>query len=107
MFHIVVLKKDTFQVVDDNIDSPVGGVPQLSVVASSRRNDLSFNHRLIKIGEWSLLRSLLNGCMEHSFPMFLNCLGHSFHRGQWLVYGQRDGYPVIPAATLLLGKALF
>ena len=39
--------------------------------------------------------------------MLLNRLSQSFHRGQRLVYGQRDGYPVIPATALLLGKALF
>ena len=42
VFHVVVLKKDTFQVVDNNIDGSIGGVPQPGVVAPPWCNNLNF-----------------------------------------------------------------
>ena len=39
MFHIVILEKDAFQIVEDDLDSPVGGIPRLGVMASSWRHN--------------------------------------------------------------------
>ena len=35
MLHVVVLKKDTLQIVEYHLDGPVGGIPQSSIIASS------------------------------------------------------------------------
>ena len=51
MLHVVVLKKDTLQIVEYHLDGPVGGIPQSSIIASSGSDDLDLNHSLIKIGE--------------------------------------------------------
>ena len=91
MLHVAVLKKDTFQVVYNDVYGPIGGIPQPNVVAPSRRNDFNLNHGFIKMGERFLPGRFLNSCVEHSFPVFLNRLSLSFHRGQRLVYGQRNG----------------
>ena len=51
MLHVVVLKKDAFQIVEHYLNCPVRGIPQSGVVTPFGGDDLDFNHCLIKIGE--------------------------------------------------------
>ena len=50
MLKIIVPKKDAFQVIDYQIDSPVRGVPHLCVVRSPGCGNLDGYHRLLKFG---------------------------------------------------------
>jgi len=68
MLHVIVLKKDPFQVVEDNLDRPVGGVPYLSVVAPSGSNDLDFHEGFFKMGKlFELVMILLGFCVLFAF----------------------------------------
>ena len=67
MLHIVVLKEDALQVVDDDVDSPVGGVPQPGVVSPPRGDDLQLHHRFFKMWERPL-----TGCLPDGRQRFLN-----------------------------------
>ena len=35
MLEVIVIEKDALQVVDDHIDGPVGGIPDLLIIGSS------------------------------------------------------------------------
>ena len=39
MFEVIVVKEDALQIVDDHIDCPVGGVPDLFVISAPGRPD--------------------------------------------------------------------
>lgn len=40
MIHVVILKKDTFQVVENDLDSPVGGIPYLGIITTLDGTDI-------------------------------------------------------------------
>ena len=58
VLHVIVGEKDTFQVVEDDLDSPVGGVPNFCVVAAPGCGDTDLHHGLLKVRERPLLRCL-------------------------------------------------
>lgn len=51
MLHVVVLKKDTLQIVEDDLDSPVGGIPHLGVIASSWSHNPDHYKGFFEIGQ--------------------------------------------------------
>ena len=48
MLDVVIPKKDTLQVVDDDVDGPVGCVPDIRVVCPARRDKTHFIMKLKK-----------------------------------------------------------
>lgn len=85
VLHVIVGEKDTFQVVEDDLDSPVGGVPDFCVIAAPRRGDVDFHHGLLKARERPPLRCLPKGGVHHVYPVFLH------RRRQFLLGGH--GFP--------------
>ena len=64
MLHVFVMEKDAFQIVDDDVDGPVGGVPYLGVVGAPRRDDFDLDEGFFKIGQRFFLPRL-SGCRLH------------------------------------------
>mgnify|MGYP007025278583 CR=1 FL=1 len=50
-WQVVVLKKDTLQIIEDDLDGPVGGVPQPGVVTPSGCDDFYLHKRFFIIRE--------------------------------------------------------
>ena len=79
MLQVVILKEDTLQVVDDDIDGPVGGIPQPGVVAPPGGNYLDLYERFFKVWKRALPGRLPDGRMECRLPVFLDGLGQLLH----------------------------
>ena len=107
MLHIVILKKDSLQVVNDHIDGPVGDVPQAGIVTSSRGDDLQLHERLLEMWEQALPGRLFGGPMDHRFSVFLDGLRQPFHSGQGLPNSQGDFATTICSSGHLLDKWFF
>lgn len=67
VFHVIVFKKGTLQVIDDNVDGPVGGIPHLGIVISPGGNNLDLNGRFFKIWERTLPGRLRNSAWIIAF----------------------------------------
>ena len=50
MLEVIVIEKDTLQVVDDHIDCPVGGVPDFAVIGAPGCGDPDVNMAFSKRG---------------------------------------------------------
>ena len=74
MLEVIVIEKDTLQVVDDHIDGSVGGVPNLAVIGSPGCNDPDVNMGLFKARDTDLCL-LGDGLVDHPGPMFFQCAG--------------------------------
>lgn len=105
MLQVIILKKDTLQIVDDDIDGPVGGVPQPGVVAPSGGDNLDFYERFLKARERALPGCLPDGRMECGLPVFLDGLGQLLHGRQRFMDGQHNRGPAVPPAASFLGEA--
>ena len=69
MLKVIVIEKDTLQVVDDYIDGPVGSIPDLSVIGSSGGSDPDVNMGLFKARNADLCL-LGNGLVDQPGPVF-------------------------------------
>ena len=49
MLEVIVIEKDTLQVVDDHVDCPVGSIPNLAVIGSPGCGDPDVNMGLFKV----------------------------------------------------------
>lgn len=79
VLHIVVTEKDALQVIENNLDRPVGGVPHPRVIAAPRRDDLNLYERFFKIRQRFLRRRVRDRRMEHGLPMLLGRLRQLLH----------------------------
>ena len=102
MLQVVVLKKDALQVVDDDIDRPIGGVPQPGIVTPPGGNNLDLHERFFKVWKRALAGRLFDSRMERGLPVLLDGLSQPLYGRQRLINGQRDsGLAVFPAAPFL------
>ena len=101
MLDVIIPKKDALQVVDDDIDSPVGCIPDICIVRPARRDYGDFDHRLLEVRQQSLPRSFVYRIVDHGFPVFLNRLRQPLHRMQRLVDGEGDDLSVIMTAAVV------
>ena len=51
MFEVIVIEKDTLQIVDDHIEAAVGGVPDLGIVGAPGCIDPDHHEGLFKVGD--------------------------------------------------------
>ena len=64
MLKVIVIEKDTFQVVDDHIDGPVGSIPNLAVIGSPGCGNADMHMGLFKVRDTDL-------CLQLSFCTIL------------------------------------
>ena len=83
MLKIIVVKKDTLQVVDDHIDCTVGGVPDPFIIGTPRYSDPYQHEGLLKIWQTGLA-FLGDGIMDHLDPVLLHIAGQFLPCRQWL-----------------------
>ena len=69
MLEVIVIEKDTLQIVDDYIDGSVGGVPDLAIIGSPGCSDPNVNMRLFEIGNADSCL-LGDGLVDHPGPVF-------------------------------------
>ena len=74
VLEVIVVKKDTLQVVDDHIDRPIGRVPNLAVVCSPGGGDTDMHMGLFKVWDTGLC-FLGDGFVNHLDPVFLHFTG--------------------------------
>ena len=89
MFKIIVLEKDSFQIVDNHIDGPVGGVPNLCVVGSPGCVDADQHEGFLKIRDAGLGLPG-NGFVDHPNPVFFYRSGQLLEAWQRLRNQQSD-----------------
>ena len=89
MLEIIIIEKDTLQVIDDHIDGPVGGVPDLGIVGSSGGIDPDQHKSLFKVGDTGLTFSG-NFLVDFSDPMIFQRTGQFLSCRQRLRDHQRD-----------------
>ena len=71
---VIIVKKDTLQVIDDHIDNPVGSVLYLAVVYSPGCGDPNMHMGLFKVRDAGFC-FLGDGFMDHCNPVFLHFTG--------------------------------
>ena len=81
MLKIIVIKKDTLQVVDDHIDGSIGGVPDPFVVGALGCPDSYQYEGLLKIWQTGLA-FLGDGIVDHFDPVLLHIAGLFLPRRQ-------------------------
>ena len=64
MLKVIVIKKDTLQVVDNHIDCPVGSIPDLAVIGATGCGDADVNVSLFKARDTDLCL-LSDGLVDH------------------------------------------
>ena len=69
MLEVIVIEKDTLQVVDDHVDCPVGSIPNLAVIGSPGCGDPDMNMGLFKARDTGLCL-LGDGLVNHPGPVF-------------------------------------
>lgn len=74
MLEVIVIKKDTLQIVDDHIDCPVGGIPDLAVIGPPGCGDADVDMGLLEIGDADLCL-LGDGFVDHPSPVFFHSSG--------------------------------
>lgn len=74
MFKIIVLEKDAFQIVDNDIDGPVGGIPDFGVDRAPGGMDADQHEGFFKVRDGGL-GLLGNGLVDHPNPVFFYCSG--------------------------------
>ena len=60
MLEVIVIEKDTLQIVDDHVDCPVGGIPNLAVIGATGCGDPDVNMGLFKARDMMIRSSLLS-----------------------------------------------
>ena len=66
VLQIIVPEKDAPQVIDNEVDRPVAGIPELVVIAATRRGDLDLYEGPVKPRKSFLHCRLLNRSMDHT-----------------------------------------
>ena len=108
VLQIIVGKEYAFQVVENDLDGPVGGIPYLRVVTTAGGGNEDLYHGLLKMRERSLFCRLPKCGAHHVYPVFLYCRCQFFLGGQGLLNRKRDGLalmrilddPNIPSPSL-------
>ena len=72
MLKVIVIEKDTLQVVDDHVDGPVGGIPDLAIIGPSGCGDADMNMGFFKARDADFCL-LGNGFLDHPGPVLFNC----------------------------------
>ena len=78
MFKIIIPEKDTFYIIDDQIDCPIRGIPHPLIFRSSWCCDLNHHHCFLKFGNAGNA-FLLDCIVDHCCPVFLYRTGQLFH----------------------------
>ena len=69
MLEIIVIEKDTLQVVNDHVDCPVGSIPNLAVIGATGCGNPDMNMGLFKARDTGLCL-LGDGLVNHPGPVF-------------------------------------
>ena len=86
MLEIIVVKKDALQIVDDYIDCPVGGVPDLFVISAPGCPDPDQHEIFFEL--WKTGFDFMgDGFVDHPDPVLLHIAGQLLPCRQ----GFRDG----------------
>ena len=91
MLEVIVIEKDTLQVVDNHIDGSVGGVPDLAVIGPPGCGDTDVNMSLFIAGDTDLCL-LGDGFVDHPGPVFFHGTGQFLQSRQRLRYHQADHF---------------
>ena len=94
MLEVIVIEKDTLQIVDNHIDCPVGGVPNLPIVGSPECGDSDVNMGLFKARDADLCL-LGDGFVDHACPVFFHNSGQLFEPWQRFWDHQADNAIII------------
>ena len=89
MLKVIVIEKDTLQVVDDHVDGSVGSIPNLAVIGSPGCNDPDVNMGLFKARDTDFCL-LGDGLVDHPDPVFFQGTGQFLQPRKWLRYHQAD-----------------
>ena len=74
MLEVIVIEKDTLQVVNDHIDGPIRGVPDLLVIGTPGCGNPDVNMGFLEI--WDAAFCLLSdGFVDHSGPVLFRGTG--------------------------------
>lgn len=79
VLHIVVTEKDALQIIENNLDRSVGGVPHPRAIAAPWRDDPDLHEGLFKIRQRFLRCRVGDRRMDHSLPMLLGSFRQSLH----------------------------
>ena len=91
MLEVIIIEKDTLQIIDDHVDCPVGSIPNLAVIGAPRCGDPDVNMGLFKARDTDLCL-LDNGFMDHAGPVLFYGTGQLLQPRKWLRYHQADHF---------------
>ena len=89
MLEVIIIEKNTLQVVEDYIDGSVGGIPDLGIVGAPGCINPDQHESLFKVGDTGLTFSG-NFFVDFSDPMIFQRTGQLLPRRQGLPDQQRD-----------------